>query len=219
MYYSKNHEGLVFIDRDGGNLEFRGKGIIRPVDTEIWNPVENWQEPFTTVTVQDAITEIHAGVLDRFSGMKKLCLPKSLTRIEMTDALNTLLHTNDVLVHAAYGSYGDDFAQEYGLRFLPENIELGWHRDEAHDESTKLVLRFYEDGTMDLLIDIFTTGISAGSSGGASLDRPMPEEYHPGCTLEEFAELFPARYYKQIMNNHEVQVFLQREAEHENESE
>jgi len=219
MYYSRNHGGLVFIDRGMGELEFSGKGGIRREDTEIWNPVENWKEVFTTVTVCEDITELYAGVLEQFPNVKKLNLPKSLTRIEMTDALSTLLHTNDVLVHAAYGSYGDAFAQEYGLRFLPENIELGWHRDEAHDESTKLVLRFYEDGTMDLLIDIFTTGISAGSSGGASLDRPMPEEYHPGCTLEEFAELFPARYYKQIMNNHEVQVFLQREAEHENESE
>jgi len=213
MYYSKNHEGLVFIDRGGGNLEFHGEGIICPEDTEIWNPVENWQEPFTAVTVQDAITEIHAGVLDRFSGMKKLCLPKSLTRIEMTDALKTLLHANDVLVHAAYGSYGDTFAREYGLRFLPENIELGWHRDEEHDESTKLILRFHEDGTTDILIDIFTTGISAGSSGGASLERPMPEEYYPGCTLEEFAGMFPARYYEQIIKNPEARIFLKREAE------
>ena len=71
---------------------------------------------------------------------------------------------------------------------------------------------------MGLLIDIFTTGISAGSNGGASLDRPMPEEYHPGCTLEEFAGMFPALYYEQIMNNREVTVFLQREAERENES-
>ena len=218
MYYSKNHEGLAFIDRDGGNLEIHGNGIICRGDTELWNPVENWQEPFTTVTVQDAITEIHAGVLDQFSGMKKLYLPKSLTRIERTDSLKTLFHANNVLIHAAYGSYGDAFAQEYGLRFLPENIELGWYRDEIHDESTKLILRFYEDGTMDLLIDIFTTGISAGSNGGASLDRPMPEEYHPGCTLEEFAGMFPARYYEQIMNNREVKVFLQREAERENES-
>ena len=213
MYYSKNHEGLVFIDRGVGELEFSGKGIIRPEDTEIWNPVENWQEPFTAVTVQDAITEIHAGVLDRFSGMKKLCLPKSLRYIEMTDALKTLLHANDVLVCAAYGTYGDVFAQEYGLRFLPENIELGWYRDEAHDESTKLVLRFYEDGTMDLLIDIYTTGISAGSNGGASLDLPMPEKYYPGCTHEEFAGMFPAQYYEQIMNHREVKIFLQREGE------
>ena len=118
-----------------------------------------------------------------------------------------------MLVHAAYGSYGDAFAREHGLRFLPENIELGWYRDEAHDESTKLVLRFYEDGSTDLLYDIFTTGISAGASGGASLVRPMPEEYHPGCTLEEFADLFPARYHEQIMRNPELKIFLEREAE------
>ena len=213
MYYSKNHEGLVLIDRGMGELAFSGNGGIRREDTEIWNPVENWKEVFTSVTVCEDITEIYAGVLEQFPNMKKLNLPKSLRCIDMTDALKTLLHTNDLIVHAAYGSYGDTFAQENGLRFLPENIELGWHRDEAHDESTKLVLRFYEDGTMDLLIDIFTTGISAGSSGGASLDRPMPEDYYPGCTLEEFADMFPDRYHEQIMNNHEVKMFLERASE------
>ena len=219
MYYSKNHEGLVFIDRDGGNLEIHGNGIICRGDTGLWNPVENWQEPFAAVTVQDAITEIYAGVLEQFPNINKMNLPKSLRCIDMTDELNTLLHTNDVIVHAAYGSYGDTFAQKNGLRFLPENIELGWHRDEAHDESTKLILRFHEDGTIDLLIDIFTTGISAGSSGGASLERPMPEEYYPGCTLEEFVDMFPSRYHEQIMNNREVKVFLERASERKNESE
>ena len=219
MYYSKNHGELVFIDRGMGELEFSGNGGIRMEDTEIWNPVENWKEVFTSVTVCEDITEIYAGVLEQFPNIKKLNLPKSLRCIEMTDALKTLLHTNDVIVHAAYGSYGDFFAQENGLRFLPENIELGWHRDEAHDESTKLVLRFYEDGTMDLLIDIFTSGISAGSSGGASLDRPMPEDYYPGCTLEEFADMFPARYHEQIINNHEVKMFLERASERKNKTE
>ena len=213
MYYSKNHEGLVFIDRGMGELEIRGEGSIRMEDTEIWNPIENWKEKFTTVTVYDAVTEIDGGVLEQFPNVTKLNLPKSLTRIEMTGALKTLLCTNDVLVHAAYGSCGDVLSQEYGLRFLPENIELGWHRDEEHDESTKLVLRFHEDGTMNLLIDIFTAGISAGSSGGASLDRPMPEEYSPGCTPEEFAGMFPSQYSEQIMNNPEVTIFLKREAE------
>jgi hypothetical protein len=171
------------------------------------------------VTVCEDITEIYAGVLEQFPNINKMNLPKSLRCIDMTDALKMLLHTNDVIVHAAYGSYGDTFAQENGLRFWPENIELGWHRDEAHDESTKLILRFHEDGTIDLLIDIFTTGISAGSSGGASLERPMPEEYYPGCTLEEFVDMFPARYHEQIMNNREVKVFLERASERKNESE
>ena len=216
MYYSKIHGELVFIDRGMGELEFSGNGGIRMEDTEIWNPVENWKEVFTSVTVCEDITEIYAGVLEQFPNIKKLNLPKSLRCIEMTDALKTLLHTNDVIVHAAYGSYGDTFAQEYGLRFCPENIELGWHRDEAHDESTQLILRFHEDGTIDLLIDIFTTGISAGSSGGASLERPMPEDYYQGCTLEEFADMFPARYHEQIMNNREVKVFLKRTSERKN---
>ena len=53
-------------------------------------------------------------VTEQFSGMKKLYLPKSLARIERTDSLKTLLHANNVHIHAAYGSYGDAFAQEYG---------------------------------------------------------------------------------------------------------
>lgn len=180
------------------------------------NPDESWKEQCTVLTVYDGITAICVGVLEQFPNMVKLRLPKSVTRIDMTDELNTLFHKNDVLVHAAYGSYGDTVAQNNGLRFLPENIELAWCRDEEHDESTKLVLRFYEGGSMDLLYDIFTAGISAGSNGGASLDRPMPEEYYPGCTLEEFADMFSARYHEQIMNNSELKIFLRREAERKN---
>lgn len=216
MYFSKYHSGLCFIDRGMGNLEISGKGSISASDTETWNQDESWKEQCTVLTVYDGITAICVGVLEQFPNMVKLRLPKSVTRIDMTDELNTLFHKNDVLVHAAYGSYGDTVAQNNGLRFLPENIELAWCRDEEHDESTKLVLRFYEDGSMDLLYDIFTAGISAGSNGGASLDRPMPEEYYPGCTLEEFADMFSARYHEQIMNNSELKIFLRREAERKN---
>ncbi len=196
-----------------GELVLQGEGRICSEDTVTWNPDETCKKTVTTVTVCDWITEMHGDVLEQYPNLKTLHLPKPFKYIEMTDGLKTLLHANDVLVHAAYGSYGDTFAREHGLRFLPENIELGWHRDEEHDEGTKLVLRFFEDGRMDILIDIFTTGISAGSNGGASLDRPMPEGYYPGCTQEEFAEMFPARYYDQIMRNAEVKIFLAREAE------
>ena len=219
MYHSKHKNGLVFIDRGMGELEFRGEGSINREDTEIWGSDEKWKEKFTELTVIEGITEINEGVMEQFQNIVKLKLPKSLTNIGMTAELRTLLHTNNVLVCATYGSYGDAFATGNGLRFLPENIELGWYRDEEHDESTKLILRFYENGKPDILIDIFTAGISAGSSGGASLDRPMPKEYYPGCTLMEFAGMFPARYYKQIMNNSEVKVFLQREAELKNKGE
>ena len=215
VYYSKNHKELFFIDNGMEELVIHGNGIILSEDTVTWGADESWKELFKTVTVCDRITEIHSGVLEQFPNMKKLNLPKSIVRIDMTDSLKTFLQSNDVLIHAAYGSYGDAFAQDCGLRFLPNNIELGWYRDEEHDESTQLILRFHAEGTMDILIEIFTTGISAGSSGGASLDRPMPKEYYPGCTLEEFADMFPARYHTQIMDNPEVKEFLRRDALHD----
>ncbi|MBQ9717819.1 MAG: hypothetical protein IJV76_07480 [Clostridia bacterium] len=213
MYYSKHHKGLFFINRGMGNLEFRGEGGIYASDTEIWNPDgENWKDSFTTVTVYDDITEIYEGVLEQFRNVHRLNLPKSLIHIDSTEELRTLLHTNDVIVHAPYGSYGDKFAAEMGLRFWPMNIELGWYKNEAYDESTRLVLCFREDGSMNLLYDIFTTGISAGSSGGASLWREMPNEYYPGCSSEQFAGMFPAPYYEHIINNPEVKEFLRRDA-------
>ena len=214
MYYSKNHAGLHLIDRGMGLLEFSGDGTIAASDTEVWNTVAaDWKNGFTTLEMRGGITAIGAGVIVQFPKLAKLILPESAARIEVSTEDHALLCTNDVLVRAAYGTAGDALAHAHGLRLLPEDIELGWYRDEVHDESTKLVLRFHEDGSMHLLYDIFTSGISAGSSGGASFARPMPEEYHPGCTLEEFAELFPERYHEQIMRNPRVKCFLQREAE------
>lgn len=104
MYFSKYHSGLCFIDRGMGNLEISGEGSISASDTETWNPDESWKEQCTVLTVCDGITAIGVGVLEQFPNMVKLRLPKSVTRIDMTDELNTLFHTNDVLVHAAYGS-------------------------------------------------------------------------------------------------------------------
>jgi len=213
MYRSVHHKNLFFIDRGMGNLEFSGDGVITSADTKAYTSDENWKDQFTAITILDGITEIHNGVFEQFSNLRKLYLPKSVTHIEMTNALSVFLHANDVLICASFGSYGDLFAYENELRFLPKHIELGWYRNEEHDESTKLVLRFHEDGSMDLLYDIFTIGISAGANGGASLERPLPEGYFPGCTIEQFAVLFPAIYTEQILKNQEVMIFLKREAD------
>jgi len=213
MFFSKNHKELVFIDRDTGCLEISGNGILCAGDTKVWNPDEFRKEAFTEITIGNKITAISSGVIEQFPNIKKLILPKSVTHIVVTDELKMIFDKNDTTVSAAYGSFGDIFAHENGLRFHPENIELGRYRDEEHDESTMLILCFHEDGSMEILYDIYTIGISAGSNGGASLYRKMPEEYHPGCTIEEFADMFPARFHDQIMKNPEVEAFIKREAE------
>ncbi|MBE6613274.1 MAG: hypothetical protein E7632_12370, partial [Ruminococcaceae bacterium] len=94
IYYSKNHQGLYFIGNDMGELIFQGEGSICSGDTATWNADETWKMAFTEITVCDQITTLGGGVLEQFPNVKKLKLPKSLTRIEMTDALKTYLHKN-----------------------------------------------------------------------------------------------------------------------------
>ena len=188
MYFSKYHSGLCFIDRGMGNLEISGKGSISASDTETWNQYESWKEQCTVLTVYDGITAICVGVLEQFPNMVKLRLPKSVTRIDMTDELNTLFHKNDVLVHAAYGSYGDTVAQNNGLRFLPENIELAWCRDEEHDESTKLVLRFYEERDFDTEFLDYILAVGVVDSVDAAIAHIAAHStHHSDCIVTEDA--------------------------------
>lgn len=111
MYYSKKNKDLVFIDRCMDALELRGKGVIYAKDTAVHTDAKNWNEQFTVLKVYDEVTEILGGVIEYFPSVTELWLPKSLTHIEITDALRMLLHKNNVLVRASYGSYGDTFAQ------------------------------------------------------------------------------------------------------------
>ena len=64
---------------------------------------------------------------------------------------------------------------------------------------------------MDLLYDYITSGWAASNNGGGSITKEMPEGYFPGCSLQEFAELFPAVYYEQIIKSPEVKAFLEKQ--------
>jgi len=52
---------------------------------------------------------------------------------------------------------------------------------------------------------------SKTKSGGGSVTVKMPEGYRPGCSVEEFANLFPSVYYDQIVKNPEVKDFLEKQ--------
>ena len=211
VYYSKAKSSLWFINEREGRLRISGAGCLCKDDIEVHNPDKNWCGAFRHIEISDSVTEIGPGFLENFRNMRCLVLPKALTAIGMTDDLRSLLDQNKPVIHAAYGSFGAEFAEQNGLKLRPANILLGWRRDEKYDESYSLTLRFLEDGTMDVLYDHITSGVSAGSNGGASKSEKLPEGYRPGCSVEEFAGLFPSVYYEQIVRNPEVKVFLERQ--------
>ena len=211
IYYSKNKSGLWFINEREGKLRISGADSLCKDDIEVHNPDENWCDAFHRIEIADSITEIYGGFLENFRNLSCLLLPKSVTIIETTDALRELLARNKAVIHAAYGSFGERFAVQNGLEFHPENILLGWRHNEQYNESVSITLRFFEDGSMDILYDYITTGWAASNNGGGSITKKMPEGYHHGCSIQEFAELFPSVYYEQIIKNPEVKAFLENQ--------
>lgn len=211
VYYSKTKSGLWFINEQNGKLRISGADRLCKEDIEVYNPDENWCDAFHQIEIVGNVAEIYGGFLENFRNLSCLILPKSLTFIEATDALRELLDQNKVVIHAAFGSFGAEFAEQNGLELYPANILLGWRRNEKCNESYSITLRFFEDGSMDILHDHITQGWAASNSGGASKAEKLPEGYRPDCSIEEFANLFPSVYYDQIVKNPEVKAFLEKQ--------
>ena len=211
VYYSKAKGGLWFINERDGKLRVSGAESLCKEDIEVHNPDENWCDAFHRIEIAGRVAEICGGFLENFQNLTCLILPKSVTLIEMTAALRELLGKNKPVIHAAYGSFGERFADQNGLEFQPENILLGWRRNEDYQESVSLYLCFLEDGSMEILYDHITPGWAASNSGGGSITKKMPEGYRPGCSVEEFANLFPSVYFEQIVKNPEVKAFLEKQ--------
>ena len=211
VYYSKAKGGLWFINEREGRLRISGADRLCKEDIEVHNPDENWCDAFHRIEIAGSVTEIGKGFLENFTNLRCLALPKSVMAIGMTNELCELFDRNKPVIHAAYGSFGERFADQNGLEFQPENILLAWRRNEEHQESVSLYLCFLEDGSMEILYDYITPGWAASNSGGGSITKKMPEGYRPGCSVEEFANLFPSVYFEQIVKNPEVKAFLEKQ--------
>ncbi|MBR3302933.1 MAG: hypothetical protein IKI67_01960 [Bacteroidales bacterium] len=97
------------------------------------------------------------------------------------------------------------------MKKIPKDIEIGWYHDEEHFTNTKLTLRFRSNGEAYLEYDDYCVGISAGNSIGGTYERPLPEGFPKGWTLEEFAESRP-RYRDLILKNKRLKIFFQQYA-------
>ena len=127
----------------------------------------------------------------------------------MTYELHELLKNNNVIIRGFYDSYAERFAQENGLLFIHKDIYLGIKRYEEYQQSRTVTLHFDENDQMCLIYEDFCQGISAGNTMGGEFTRDMPKEFHKGCTVKDFAYMMPEAYFDQIMNNKELEAFLE----------
>ncbi len=207
MYRSKNNSDITYIFTWGKPLQIEGNGAVCKADTDIGKE-EGWTHEYSALHLKNGITEVKKGFLESFTNLKTLVADSTVNNIEMTDELGKLLNNNGVVIRGGYDTFAERFAEENGLQFIHKEIYLGIRHNEEHGESRTLTLHFDANGEMMLLYEDFCQGISAGNTMGGEFTRKMPEEFHAGCTLKDFAYMMPEAYFDQIMKNKELKKFL-----------
>lgn len=207
MYYSKHNHDITYFFTWGKPILVEGKGEICKEDTDTGEP-EGWTHEYSRLHLKNGITEVKKGFLETFCNLKMLIIDRSVKNIEMTDELRAILKNNSVTIRGSYDTYAERFAEENRLLFIHKDIYIGIRHNEEHCESRSVSLIFSENDKMNLLYEDFCQGISAGNTMGGEFKRDMPEEFHRGCTIEEFAYMMPEVYFEQIMKNEELKAFL-----------
>ncbi len=212
MYQSKHNSDITYFFTWGRPVRIEGNGAVCKDDIDI-GKAENWTHEYIHLHFVNGITEVKKGFLESFPNLKTVIADRSVKSIEMTDELRKMLITNGVVIRGSYDTYAEKFAEENGLSFIHKDIYIGIRRNEEHQESRTVTLHFDMDGQMSLLYEDFGQGISAGNTMGGEFTRDMPEEFHRGCTIKDFAYMMPEAYFDQILKNDELIAFLESYAE------
>lgn len=208
MYHSKHNNNITYFFTWGEPVKIEGKGELCREDADIGKD-GNWTSEYSALHIKDGITTVKSGFLEQFSILKILVADRSVIDIELTEDLLAMFKKNGTIIRGCYDSYAEKFAEENGLLFIHKDIYIGICHYEKYNESRTLTLHFGENDEMNLLYEDFCQGISAGNTMGGKFTREMPEEFHRGCTLEEFAYMMPGTYFEQIMKNEELEAFLE----------
>lgn len=195
----------------GRPLKVLGEGKVCERDLDVkydQGKGRRWTEEYVGVEFDKGITGVEAGFLEGFPNLKYLVIPYTLRSIAVTPKLKAMLQQRNVLIRGWYDSYGERFARENGLAFRHADIVVGWTRDEEHDTSTRLEIRFNEKGKPYRFYDDVCSGWAASNSGGGTYERELDEDFFVGETLESFAGWFE-RFRDAILKNDDLKYYLE----------
>lgn len=167
----------------------------------------HWIDGYRGVEFRKGITEVGPGFLESFPQLDYIVIHYSVESIAVTPALAAWLRERNVRIRGWFDSYGERFAREHGLRFRHADIVVGWARDEEHQTSTRLEIRFNEDGKPYRFYDDICPGWAASNNGGGTYERELDEDFYEGETLESFAEWF-TRFRTDILKNEDLAYYF-----------
>ncbi len=210
MLFSKHNHKTIYLNHYSGLLEVEGSGCLCKEDIEVQELVgKNWQNEYNTLSVTEGITGLGEGYLEAFSEIDCLILSRTVESVATTPELDKRLRKNKVLIRGEYDTFAERFAKEKGLKFLHCDIHLADDDIGEHYEHDIITLRFHIKGAPDIHYNCFTPGSSASSYGGGEYANELPKNFYVGCSLEQFAGIFPERLHEQLMSNDMLRRFLE----------
>lgn len=168
------------------------------------------REEIYTLSFGKGIKAVEPGVIELFPNLLDLITEADVRKIGCTPALEALLKRNDVILRGPFNSPAEKLAKKLDLRFIHKNIFLSSYHNEEHDQGTKVTLCFQYNEPPFFWREDFTTGISAGCSGGGTVRTDLDEDFYVGYeTTEAFADdHMGAHHWENVRNNQELADFL-----------
>ena len=158
---------------------------------------ENGREPFEiTLKIEDTkaygldyfYTGIDTAFLEKLGALKEIIMPDTISSIDMTPELESLLKGNDVLIRGSFDSFAESFAAEHGLHFRPADFTYARNSFEPASETTVTTLLFRRDGSMQVENKVSSPGSSAGNTFGGEFYHDLPGDMFSTLTAGEIIE-------------------------------
>ena len=171
------------------------------------------EDPFTC-GFDYGFTAIDTAFLEKIEKLKELILPNSITDIQMTPKLETILHENKVLIRGSFDSFAEKFAAENKLHFRPANFLFAKYVFEPAHETTLLTMMFKRDGNVVMEESVSSPGSSAGNTFGGTFYKDLPKNFHKTMTVEQIAEMYGSHLHDAIIKNGKLADFLEKAKNH-----
>lgn len=138
-----------------------------------------------------AFTAIDPAFLEHISALKELILPDSITSVSVTEKLLSIFRKNNTLIRGSFGSFAEEFAENFGLHFRPADYLFARIVFEPAHETTDYTVIFRRNGSVAIEMCVSSSGSSGGNTFGGTFYHELPQEFWKTMTLEELCSGHP----------------------------
>ena len=161
--------------------------------------------------LDDDIKRVEKGFLECIPHLEELAIGLSVEEIGVSPEADKLMHHNHVIIRGDFDTYAEEFAKQHHLGFVPMDFEI----TRNGDVDTKygldiLTIEFYTK-EVNLRMDNFCPGSSAGNYGGGTIDKKIPVNFYKDPdAITKIAELSWRSFSDGIRNSDRLKNFVEK---------